>query len=43
MTTRKVEAVDLMEYESFEDVTTIFLASSTRFTILAGSTPRSAI
>jgi transposase InsO family protein len=43
MKTLKVEAVCLMDYETFEDVTTDLPASSTRFTISGGSTLRSAI
>src|ERR1700737_2125122 len=43
MKTLKVEAVYLRDYETFEDVPPIFPASSTRFTIIGGSTPRSAI
>ena len=39
MKTIKVEAVYLMAYEIFEDVTAIFRASSTRFTTPANSTP----
>ena len=43
MKTLKVEAVYLMDYETFEDVTADLPNSSTRFTILANSIPRSAI
>jgi hypothetical protein len=43
MKTLKVEAVYLMDYETFEDVTADLPASSTRFTTLADSIPRSAI
>jgi putative transposase len=43
MKTLKVEAVYLMEYETFEDVTADLPASSTRFTTLVDSIPRSAI
>ena len=43
MKTLKVEAVYLMDYETFEDVTADLPASSTRFTILVNSIPRSAI
>jgi transposase InsO family protein len=43
MKTLKVEAVYLMDYETFEDVTADLPTSSTRFTIIGGSTLRSAI
>jgi putative transposase len=43
MKTLKVEAVYLMDYETFEDVTADLPASSTGFTTLADSIPRSAI
>jgi hypothetical protein len=43
MKTLKVEAVYLMDYETFEDITADLPASSTRFTIIGGSTLRSAI
>ena len=43
MKTLKVEAVYLMDYETFEDVTADLHASSTRSTTLADSTQRSAI
>ena len=42
MKTLKVEAVSLMDYETFEDVTAD-LPSSTSFTTLADSIPRSVI
>ena len=41
--TLKVEAVYLMAYETFEDVTTDLTPSWTRFTTLANSTPPWAI
>jgi transposase InsO family protein len=43
MKTLKVEAVYLMAYETFEDVTADLPASSTRSTTRAGFTPRSDI
>ena len=40
MKTLKVEAVYLMEYETFEDVTADFRTSTMRSTTPANSTPR---
>ena len=42
MKTLKVEAVYLMDYETFEDITQIFHALLMRSTTPANSTPRSA-